>query len=247
MRSRLATIGAASAFLVFAHVAAAHISTSPAEVPVGHGYTQFSIPHGCDGSPTTSLSIQIPAGLAGVKPEVVPGWEISLTTSELPEPVEMFGEEQTEGVTEVTWTGGPLEDAYLQKFGLSFFASESLEGETIAFPAVQGCEQGVTRWIETALEGEEEPEHPAPAVTFVAAEGHGHGAAMTAADEASDEHATDEEAMDGSSDVVEAAAVVPASSDGASAIELLALGLGAAGLAAGLVAVVLARRRPRQS
>jgi periplasmic copper chaperone A len=246
MRSRVATICAASAFLVFAPVAAAHVTTSPAEVPVGYGYTQFSIPHGCDGSATTSLSIQIPAGVASVKPEVVPGWEISLTTGELPEPVEIFGENQTEGVTEVTWTGGPLDDAYLQKFGLSFFASESLEGETIAFPTVQACEQGVTRWIETSAEGEEEPEHPAPTVTFVASEGHEHGAAMTAADDTADEHAADQEAMDSSSDVVEAAAVDD-SSDGTSAIELLALGLGAAGLAAGLVALVVARRRPRQS
>lgn len=244
MRIRHALIGAAAAAAVFAQAAAAHVTASPAEIPAGYGYTEFSVPHGCDGSPTTSISIQIPAGVASVKPEVVAGWEISLKQGELAEPVEIFGEETTEGVTEVTWTGGPLPDAYLQKFGLSFFASESLAGETVWFPVVQRCEQGEIRWIEIPAEGEPEPEEPAPGVALLAAAEEEHGSAMS-------ESESEEQAggMDTSADETGTVEAAPTSSttDDGNGMDVLALGFGIAGVVVGGIALYVARRRSPQT
>ena len=204
--------------------AAAHITLSPTELPAGYTYAEFSVPHGCDGSATTTVSVKIPAGIASVKPQEVAGWTIEVKQGTLPEPVSIFGEEMTEGVTEVSWAGGPLPDSHLQLFGLSFFASESLAGETVYFPTVQRCEEGVTRWIEIPVEGEEAPEEPAPGIAILAS-----------AEE--EESASAEETTD------DAEAAPAGSDDGGN--DGLAIGLGIAGLVAGLLAlgVALAARR----
>jgi periplasmic copper chaperone A len=228
---------AALTALVVAPAATAHVTASPAEISVGYTYTAFSVPHGCDGSPTTGLTIQIPPGIAGVKPEVVAGWEISTKTGQLAEPVSIFGEENTEGVTEVTWTGGPLPDAHLQRFGLSFFASEELAGQTVFWKIVQPCEEGVNRWIEIPVEGEEEPEEPAAGIAFLA----------SAEEEPAAETTTDEAAAAEETTTEEIAAAPAASSDGDDdSMSTVALIFGIAGLTAGLVALgVAVFRKPK--
>jgi uncharacterized protein YcnI len=248
MRVKIAVFGAAAAVLVSAQVAAAHVYTEPAEVPAGGGLTAFVVPHGCEGSPTTSLSVQIPAGIAGVKPEVAPGWKISVQEGELPEPVDVFGEETTEGVTEVTWSGGSLEDWQLQRFGLSFVASGSLVGEMVWFPVVQRCKEGVERWVEVPVEGEAEPELPTPGVMIVAGgeDEHGAEAEEEGGSTTSEDEATETETSASESETVEA---TPASSsdDDGNGMDVVALGLGAAGVIIGAIALVVARRRPPQT
>lgn len=231
MKTPVSTI-AVAAGLALAPTASAHITLSPTELPAGYTYAEFGVPHGCEGSATTKVSVQIPEGIASVKPQEVAGWEIATKEGTLPEPVSIFGEETTEGVTEVSWTGGPLADAHVQRFGLSFFASASIAGETVYFPTVQECEEGVTRWIEIPVEGEEEPEEPAPGIAILAsAEGEGEDGAST------DEAATEETAEES-----EAAPASAASDDGGN--DGLALGFGVAGLAAGLLALGIALFRP---
>lgn len=245
MRARYLTCAALSA-LVLAPAAAAHITASPAEIPVGFGYTQFSVPHGCDGSSTTKITIRIPEGIASVKPEVVAGWEIETTTGPLAQPVSVHGEEITEGVTEMSWTGGPLPDSQLQRFGVSFFASESLADQTSYWPIVQECEDGMTRWIEIPVEGEEEPPEPAAGIAFLASGGDEHGGATDEAmaeDEAAAE-ATDEAAAE-NTETVEAVAA-SSSDDDSSSRANAALVLGGIGLVAGLAALGVAIfRTPR--
>jgi periplasmic copper chaperone A len=226
---RVAVILTILASLLAVQAAAAHVTANPNELTTGFTYTEFSVGHGCDGSPTTRLTIQIPAGIAGPKPQEVAGWEIETKEGQLPEPVDQFGEQITEGVTEVTWTGNSLPDNHMQRFGLSFFASETLAGETVYWKVVQKCEEGVHRWITIPVEGEEEPEEPAPGVAFLASaeeEGGGEETETTAAGE-------------------EEAAVTPTSSsdDDGNGLAIVALILGIAGLAAGLGAIYLAWNR----
>jgi copper transport protein len=42
-------------------------------------------------------------------------------------------------------------------------------GSTMLFPVIQECEEGETAWIEETVEGEDEPEHPAPSIRLMAA------------------------------------------------------------------------------
>jgi uncharacterized protein YcnI len=228
---------AAIAAAVLAPAASAHVTANPAEAPAG-GFTMisFRVPHGCEESATTRLSIQIPEGVVSVAPEAVPGWEVETVEGPYDEPVQLHGEEVTEGVKEVTWTGGPLDAHQFLDFGLSMRMPEA-EGETIYFPVVQTCEQGETSWITIPVAGEEEPDTPAPGVTLLAASG-GHGSSTGSA---------------GSDDSTSSAAQEPAT-EAAAAVEddedddtmaMAALVLGGLGLVAGLGALGLTWRRGR--
>lgn len=167
----------------------AHVGITPGEAPAsGYAKLDFSVPHGCDGSPTVAVSIQIPAGVASVTPQVVAGWEITTEEGPLAEPVELHGEMVTEGVTSVTWTGGPLDAHHLELFGMSV-RIEGEEGETLYFPTVQTCEEGETAWIEISETEGEELDSPAPALTLTGGADGGHG------DEATDTTAAAEETV----------------------------------------------------
>jgi uncharacterized protein YcnI len=172
MRRRVIVAVVGVLVLMVASPAFGHVTVSPTESTAdGFATLVFQVPHGCEGSPTTSLSIQIPAGVVSVKPQVKPGWELTIEEGTLPEPVDYFGETLTEGVLSVTWSGGSLEDQFMDQFGMSVKLPPSA-GETLYFPAVQTCAEGEHAWIQIPEEGQssEELEEPAPAVLLSAGE-----------------------------------------------------------------------------
>lgn len=232
-----------AAALVLAPAAAAHVTANPGEAPAGaFAVVSFRVPHGCEDAATTSLSVQIPAGVSSVAPQAVPGWEVSTTTGELPEPIESEGETITEGITAVTWTGGPLDPHQYTDFGISMRMPDR-PGETIWFPAIQRCGAAVTRWITIPEDGQPEPDTPAPGVELIASTGGEHGGGGAAMEEPGAETTADEPAAE---DEETAPAAAAASDDDDR--DALALTLGAAGLAAGLLALGLTlSRRPRRT
>lgn len=161
--------------------ASAHVTVAPDEVPTeGYAMLTFTVPHGCDGAATNRVQIKMPPQVISATPGVVAGWQIETVEGELPQPAEQHGEMVTEGVRQVTWTGGPLADDQLQQFPLSVALSGEA-GETAEFKAVQGCEGGAeTAWIQSVPASGEEPDHPAPAIELVSS-GDGHGAEATSA------------------------------------------------------------------
>jgi uncharacterized protein YcnI len=183
--------------------AGAHISPQDPEAPSG-GYftTAFKVGHGCDGSPTTKVAIKMGDGVTSVKPQAVPGWNLSTTTRELDPPIDNHGTQITETVDEVIWEGGSLPDDQLQMFWISMKLPEGDAGTAIAFPVVQTCETGETAWIEPIVDGEEEPEHPAPVIVLTGAtDGHSDDATTTtsAPDDGTDDGSDDGEASDSGS------------------------------------------------
>src|SRR5471032_653967 len=59
--------------------AMAHVTlTEPQAKPGAHYLAHFKVGHGCDGSPTTALSITIPEGVSHVEPQAKPGWKAEL-------------------------------------------------------------------------------------------------------------------------------------------------------------------------
>jgi uncharacterized protein YcnI len=218
--------------LVVAPVAAAHVTANPSSGEAGsYAMIAFRVPHGCEESPTTSLTIRIPAGIVSVAPQAVPGWRVTTKEGKLPEPVEAEGETITEGVRQVTWTGGPLGAHQFTDFGISMRLPDT-PGDTVYFPAVQRCQQGMTRWIQIPVDGEPEPDEPAPGVELTAGSG-GHGG--------SDDAMASEEAT-----TTAASESGPEDEDDMDGADMAALGMGAGGLVAGLAGLVVAlRRRPR--
>ena len=58
-------------------------------------------------------------------------------------------------MTEISFSGGNLPDAYYDEFVFTGFLAGDLEaGKTLYFPVVQECEKGVHRWIEIPGRGE---------------------------------------------------------------------------------------------
>jgi periplasmic copper chaperone A len=174
MRRTLVIAAAAASALVAVGVATAHIGTTPGTAPAGQtSAIGFTVGHGCDGSPTRSVTIRMPAGITSVKPRPMPGWRITMTRGRLPRPVtDSSGNTIRTGVTQVTWRGN-LPDAFYDTFELRL-GMPNAPGRTLYFPTVQRCARGVHRWIQIPRSGQPEPEEPAPGVRLVRSSG-GHG------------------------------------------------------------------------
>jgi len=173
LRRRARTLAVSSAFaLAFVGAAgdsAAHVTASPDHAPAGSWFrTALRVSHGCEGSPTVAVRVKMPDGVLAVRPQMKPGWDITISMRELPKPVEWpHGIILAEVVDEVAWRGGPLPDAYFDEFGLSMWLAAE-PGQTLYFRTVQECEQGVHRWIEIPARGQtwDELDEPAPFVTL---------------------------------------------------------------------------------
>lgn len=232
--ARLGAPAAAAAAVTFlvAAPASAHVTVTPTETAAG-AYTvlTFSNGHGCEGSPTKQVTIQIPEGINDVTPTRQPFYDVKVTTEKLAEPVEdAHGNKLTERESTVVYTAKtPLPDGFRDAFEISLQLPE--EEGTLAFPTIQTCEKGETAWIEETPEGAtEEPENPAPAFEVTAAEGgDGHG------------HSAEEASEDGSEKAEPVAADIE--DDNSNLWAGVGAGAGILGLIAGTTALALGRRK----
>ncbi|WP_134764922.1 YcnI family protein [Nocardioides sp. 1609] len=215
MLARLGATAAGTSVLALGLVApaSAHVTVTPSDTAAG-AYTvlTFSVGHGCEGSPTTSIAIQIPEGINAATPTRNDYYDVEKTVEKLDPPVtDSHGNELTERVSTVTYTARtPLPDGYRDTFEVQVQLPEDAEGQALAFPTIQTCEKGETPWTEIAAEGQSEDdlESPAPAfeVTAAGADAHGAGeetaepAEETAAETSSDTEASAEPASEASDD-----------------------------------------------
>lgn len=219
--ARLSAAGlAGGAVLALAAVplaASAHVTVTPSGTAAG-SYTvlTFAFSHGCEGSPTTALTFDIPESIESVSPTLNANYTIEKV-------------EDGDRTAQVVYTAiTPVADGYRDTIELSLQLPEDAAGETLAFPVLQTCEVGETNWDQLAEEGEEEPESPAPVVVVTEATGdeHGHGTATDTA--ATDEHGDHEEAT------------VEQTSAAADSSDTIARVLGIGGLVVGVIGIVLA-------
>jgi uncharacterized protein YcnI len=158
-----------------AATASAHVSIEEDEVATGSSaIVTFAFAHGCEGSPTTQVRIQMPEAIPTVTPTINANWDVEKVTEALDAPIEgAHGEQITERVSEVVYTARtPVEDGFRDTFELSVTIPEDATGQAIYFPTIQTCEAGETAWIEIPAEGQDadELESPAPGVDVVAGE-----------------------------------------------------------------------------
>src|SRR5580658_6039408 len=147
--SRLA-LPAALAAAAVAAPANAHITLQGREAAVGSAYKAvFVVPHGCAGSATTKIRVQIPEGVIAVKPMPKAGWNVETIKGKYAAEYDYHGTKYSEGVKEVVWSGGKLPDDYYDEFVISTFLTGVLKPDTVLyFPTVQECEHGISRWID---------------------------------------------------------------------------------------------------
>ena len=135
--------------------ASAHVTLEKRQAAVGSYYKAvFAVPHGCGGSATIKLRVQIPEGVIGIKPMPKPGWTLEMVKGKYATEYEFHGSKLSEGVKEVVWSGGKLADDNFDEFVFSSYITAGLKPDTMLyFPVVQECEQGVSRWIDIPAEG----------------------------------------------------------------------------------------------
>lgn len=234
-RTRRAVSAAAmtAGLLAFgAGAASAHVHVDPDDTAAGgYAHLTFPVPNESDTAKTSKLEVTLPTDTpfnsVSVKP--VEGWTAQVVISDLPKPVTIDGATVTKAPTAVIWTAdavhqiGPNE---YQAFSISVGVLPKA-GATVTLPTAQTYTDGtVVKWDEATVEGQAEPDHPAPAFTTTAAEEvHAHSAAATTA-----------------ATPAPAATTSSASSDAGSTAGWFGLAAGLIGLAAGVTA--LARTRP---
>jgi uncharacterized protein YcnI len=197
-RTTVATLVLLSALLTFAGPASAHVTVQPGEAVQG-SYTKltFRVPNESDTAATVKLEVELPASIDGARTKPVPGWTATV-----------------DGRT-IRWEGGRVEPGQFQEFDIS--VGPLPEVDQLVFKAVQTYSDGSeARWIEETVDGEEEPERPAPVLTLTAA---------------------------GDDEVQLAAAVDQDDVDGARTLGVTGIVVGAVALLTGIGTAVSARRR----
>ena len=77
----------AVAVLCMTGSATAHVVLESKRAPAGSTYKAvLQVGHGCEGSPTKSIRVQIPEGVIAVKPMPKPGWELRRSGVSTPKP-----------------------------------------------------------------------------------------------------------------------------------------------------------------
>ena len=218
-------LAAVVGLLALAPAAAAHVTVQPEEATAGD-FTRLDVrvPNERDDASTTKVEVRFPPGFLFVSTEPVPGWNSKVTMRKLDKPVEQFGERITEEVDRVTLIANGAANAIgpgqFQDFGLSVGVPDK-PGSTLRFPAVQTYSSGeVVRWI-----GPPDAEEPAPQVELTAAAAEGGASGQQAAQQQAPAESDDD--------------------DSSNTLSIIALIVGIAGLAAGLGALLMARRRTR--
>ena len=161
----------AAGLLVLTPVASAHVVLVQKAVPVSTYYrAQFMVGHGCEGSPTVSVQVDIPDGVPVARPQPKAGWTLTYETAELAEPAMVHGKPKTEGIRRVVWRGGPLPDEQYEEFGMMLFLAKP---GRLHFRVLQTCERGANDWAGVAAEGGPKPAFPAATLDVLPADGDG--------------------------------------------------------------------------
>lgn len=138
--------------LLFGHMASAHISFIDA-MPLIQGKSfkaTFAIPHGCEGSTTTKITIKIPEGIISAKPMPKANWTLTTDTNDYAKSYQQYGKNITNGATSISWKG-QLPDQFYDEFTVTgYFAENITKGREIYLPIIQTCEQGELLWTDTS-------------------------------------------------------------------------------------------------
>ncbi|WP_199423254.1 YcnI family protein [Actinotalea solisilvae] len=134
--------------------AAAHVTIEASTTAAGAtAVLTLTVPHGCDGSPTTAVTVRVPDEVTAVTPSGTTAWATEVRAEA--------------DATLVTYrAASPLPDGEHAVLELGVRLPDA-EGTTLAFPTVQTCEQGEVAWIEVAAAGASADGLARPAPTLV--------------------------------------------------------------------------------
>jgi hypothetical protein len=108
-----------------------------------------------------------PIASVSVKPKL--GWTYQATTAPLATPITTDDGTLTEAVSEIVWSGGTIKPGEFDEFEVSVGPLPD-DVDSLKFPAIQSYDNGQdVSWIQDTVEGQPEPDHPAPVLKLTAA------------------------------------------------------------------------------
>jgi periplasmic copper chaperone A len=158
--SNLSKFLSLSTLCVLTTSAFSHVTLDQQQVETGAYYkATLRVGHGCEGLPTTSLRVQLPAGFQGAKPMPKTGWTVQTTLAKLPTPYDNHGKPVTEDVTEIVWTANSpasaLPDSQYDEFVLR--GRVTMPAGAAWFKVTQLCKDGAKEgsnpWTEIPAQG----------------------------------------------------------------------------------------------
>lgn len=165
--SKFAVLAAASFTALAVAPAGAHVGLEKPETERGKSYKAvLKVPHGCDGSATHTVRVDIPEGFIGVKPMPKAGWTIKTKSGAYARSYGYYHGPLAEGVTQVEWSGGSLPDAYYDEFVAAGYVAKELEADALYFKVVQVCDKGELNWVDVPAKGVDAHDLAAPAAVL---------------------------------------------------------------------------------
>ncbi|WP_460756294.1 YcnI family copper-binding membrane protein [Myceligenerans cantabricum] len=154
-RASLSGLAAAGLVVFGSTSATAHVTITPSTTAAGAtAVLRVELPHGCDGSPTTAISIRVPDEATDVSAVGTDRWTV---------------EKAPDGLTYTT--DEPLPDGeHDDEIEFSVRLPDEA-GAALVFPVVQRCEEGEVAWTEVAehAESHDTLERPAPVLVVTSA------------------------------------------------------------------------------
>jgi uncharacterized protein YcnI len=156
MQHHLRTWTAITGLLLITHIAHAHIVlTEPKAVAGSYYKATLRIGHGCNGSSTTGLIVQVPVGFEGAKPQPKSGWTITTHKAKLVTPYNSHGKTVTDDVVELRWTAASKEaalpDDQFDEF--AFMGRLPDKAGPLWVKVLQTCETGQNVWSDIPANG----------------------------------------------------------------------------------------------
>jgi periplasmic copper chaperone A len=130
---------AACALIYWPAASFSHIVLENKAAAAGSTYKAvFQVGHGCNGSPTTAIAVQIPPGFQAAKPYAKAGWALAIDPNRL-----------------ITWTAlskeAALQNAHFDEFVLRGKLPEA--AGPLWFKVLQTCESGSNNWADVPATG----------------------------------------------------------------------------------------------
>ncbi len=149
----------AAAFLCSTQ-AQAHTTISPKQASAdSYQRLSFNVTHGCEGSPTNEVVLQLPEAIMGAKPMPKAGWTVETEVRDLDQPYLSHGKEIRRDVRVIRWRG-KLPDAHYDEFVI--MAKLWNKAGPVVIPVTQICESGRMDWREVPDGSGAKLQFPAP-------------------------------------------------------------------------------------
>ncbi|KAG0192454.1 hypothetical protein DFQ28_009065 [Apophysomyces sp. BC1034] len=131
-----------SAIAILASTSQAHVGITPPTGKPGQSLNaSFHVPHGCNGSATTSITVSVPDTVVTILPAQVTNWNLTVAYRPLDKPMQVAGQTINQTVSNFTWAGGNLPNDQFQDFPMQITLPQvdlsNQSNVTLYFPTIQ--------------------------------------------------------------------------------------------------------------